>query len=106
MPSASITAVFGITLIWTGPDPEDRWGGDHVGDTLSVAADAGPAPFTSGMPGDLGPGCLPRLRELLARLRTQSGDRRMRLVLDRFDSAYGRLRPEDRLCCSRRRVPS
>jgi hypothetical protein len=88
---------FGTTMIWSGPDPEDPWGGDHCGDALTMPVLTAPLAFHGRMPGDLGPGCPPRLRALLRALGDVRENRRLSLVLGRFDSAYERLGPEDRL---------
>jgi hypothetical protein len=88
--------VAAMTVLWHGTDPSDPWSPNR-GDGLMAPDGPGPRPAGDLLASQLGPNCGPQLRRLLTSLRAVEGDRSLQLALDRFDSAYGRQSPEDRL---------
>jgi hypothetical protein len=91
------TGVTGTTIIWTRPDPAHRWRHDTLGSGLYAPLGTSPGQFMDRLETQVGPHCGKGLRDLLRGLRDAGGDQRLDLALSRFDAAYTRHDPGDRL---------
>jgi hypothetical protein len=89
--------VTGTTIVWTRPDPSHPWRQDHWGPGLFAPLGTGPGQFMDRLQAQVGPHCGEGLRDLLHGLRSIKGDQRLELAFRRFDAAYTRHDPEDRL---------
>lgn len=89
--------VTGTTIVWTRPDPDHPWRQDQFGSGLYAPHGTGPSQFMDRLEAQVGPHCGEGLRRLLRGLRAASGNHRLELALRRFDAAYTRHDPEDRL---------
>jgi hypothetical protein len=87
--------VIGARLLWIGADPDDRWAEEDRGALLTrIGIDAdrrGDRPAAR-----LDPLSGADLQQLLSALRMSRGAH-LGLILDRFDSAYSKPSPQDRL---------
>jgi hypothetical protein len=89
--------VSGTTIIWHRPDPSEVFPERGPGNSLFAPLGTGPGLFMDRHASQVGPNCEGPLRVLLHALRATENDRRLNLALRRFDAAYLRLDPEDRL---------
>lgn len=89
--------VTGTTIIWTRPNPAHPWRHDRLGPGLFAPHGTGPGQFMDRLEAQVGPHCGKGLYDLLRGLRATRGDQRLELALRRFDAAYSRHDPEDRL---------
>lgn len=89
--------VTGTTIIWTRPDPAHPWRHDSLGSGLYAPLGTSPGQFMDRLETQVGPHCGKGLRNLVHGLRDVEGDQRLELALRRFDAAYTRHDPEDRL---------
>jgi hypothetical protein len=89
--------VTGTTIIWTRPDPAHPWRHDTMGSGLNAPLGTSPGQFMDRLETQIGPHCGKGLRDLVRGLRNAEGDQRLDLALSRFDAAYTRHDPGDRL---------
>lgn len=89
--------VTGTTIIWHRPDPAEVFPERVMGSSLFAPLGTGPGLFMDRFVSHIGPHCPESLRDLLNALRTAEEDRRLNLAIRRFDAAYLRIDPEDRL---------
>ena len=89
--------VTGTTIIWTRPDPEHPWRHDTLGSGLYAPLGTSPGQFMDRLEAQVGPHCGTALRDLMRGLRNAAGDQQLDLALSRFDAAYTRHDPGDRL---------
>jgi hypothetical protein len=87
--------ITGTSILWFGPDPDLRWE-DNSPDSMFAPSGIAADPFGGQLECQLGPLSGEDLKLLFDRLRRPL-DGTLPLVLDRFDSAYGRRAPQDRL---------
>lgn len=87
----------GTSIFWLVDDPSERWRRDIGGALFAPDSVSGRSRSDGQLETHLGHSSAADLRRLLAGLRSIEGDRRLALILERFDSAYSRHSPEDRL---------
>lgn len=89
--------VTGTTISWHRADPAEVFPGGAMGSLLFAPLGAGPGLFMDRFVSHIGLHCPEPLRVVLKALRTAEKDRRLSLAMRRFDTAYLRIDPEDRL---------
>lgn len=89
--------VTGTSIVWTRPDSEHPWRHDSPGSSLYAPHESHFGLYRDQLKTEVGPHCGEGLSGLLTGLHAVVDNPRIELALRRFDSAYGRLDPEDRL---------
>jgi hypothetical protein len=89
--------VTGTTIVWHRPDPSEVFPERVLGSSLFAPLGTGPGLFMDRFASQVGPNCGGPIRVLLQALKTAEKDKGLNLAIRRFDAAYLRLDPEDRL---------
>jgi hypothetical protein len=86
----------GASIFWTIDDPAERWRREGAGSLFAPEAMVQRGPLGGQLESQLGPSSGEDLKVLLSALRGARGGN-LPLILDRFDSAFSRRSPQDRL---------